>query len=103
VTELWTSIRFLVIYPILATFGLAWAVMFFFRWRRYHCLGDGWAALLGLTIAIWAGGGLIATWVAGLTGYGATTSIIFTIGMFSTTGVLVVGVATLFKKAWKRD
>ena len=58
----------MLVYPILATFGLAWAVMFFFRWRRYHCLGDIWASLLGLTIAIWAGGGLIATWVAGTDG-----------------------------------
>lgn len=78
--------------------------MFWLRYRRYHCLGDGWAALLGLTIAIWAGGGLIATWVAGTDGgYGARTSVIFTIGMLSTTSVLVAGVATLFKKAWKRD
>jgi hypothetical protein len=77
--------------------------MFWLRWRRYHCLGDGWAALLGLTIAIWAGGGLIAMWIAGMTGYGSTTSIIFTIGMLGTTGVLVCGVATLFRKAWKRE
>ncbi len=102
--ELWTSIRFLIIYPILATFGLAWVVMFSMRWRRYHCLGDGWAALLGLAITTWAGGGLISLWVADLMGaYGAQTSAIFTVGMFGTAGVLVAGVATLFKKAWKRD
>lgn len=103
-TELWTTVRFLFVYPVLATFGLAWAVMFCMRWRRYHCLGDGWSALLGMTIAIWAGGGLIATWVAGVDGgYGARTSVIFTIGMVATAIVLVSGVTVLFKKAWKRD
>ena len=102
-TELWTTIRFLLVYPVLATFGLAWAVMFFLRWRRYHCLGDGWAALLGLTITIWAGGGLISTWVAGTDGgYGAKTSVIFTVGMLGTAGVLIGGVVTMFRKSWKR-
>lgn len=95
-SEFWTQIRFLILYPLMVTFGVAWFVAFWLRWRRARCTGDHWSALLGAAVAVWAMAGILGLWLSKLTGFGNNTSLLFAIGAAAPTIVITVGTIRLF-------
>jgi hypothetical protein len=95
-SEFWTQIRFLILYPLMVTFGIAWFVGFWLRWRRAGCTGDYWAAALGAAVAVWAMAGILGLWLSKLTGFGDNTSLLFAIGAAAPTIVITVGTIQLF-------
>lgn len=99
------TLRFLLIYPILLVFGTTWGFMFWRRWRRARYVSDGWAAVLGWSVAIWAGLGLSALYVAKIVQgtYGFLTSGLFTIGAIAVCIIMVSGVVALFGAGWKNE
>lgn len=101
-SEFWTQIRFLILYPMMVTFGLAWFVGFWLRWRRARCTGDHWAAMLGAAVAAWAMAGILGLWLSKLTGFGNSTSLLFAIGAFAPTLVVTVGTIRLFWQGLRR-
>ena len=103
-SELWTQIRFLILYPMMVTFGLAWFVGFWLRWRHTRCIGDPWAAMLGAAVAIWALTGILGLWLSKLTGFGSITSLLFAIGAAVPALVIVVGtIRMFFGGLWNKD
>ncbi len=44
------QVRFVVLYPAIATFGLFWAAVFWLRFRRGRCVGDFWAGTLAMAM-----------------------------------------------------
>lgn len=102
-SEFWTQIRFLMLYPMMVTFGLAWFVGFYLRWRRARCTGDHWAAALGASLAIWAMAGILGLWLSKLTGFGGNTSVLFAIGAAAPTVVVTVGTIRIFMENFRRS
>lgn len=102
-SEFWTQIRFLILYPLLVTFGIAWFVGFWLRWRRAGCTGDHWAAALGAAVAVWAMTGILGLWLSKLTGFGNNTSLLFVIGATAPTVVITVGTIRLFMQNIRRS
>ena len=101
--ELWTQIRFLILYPVMVTFGLAWFAGFWMRWRRTRCTGDRWAAALGAAVAVWATAGILGLWWSKLTGFSGNTSFLFVIGASVPTVVIVAGTIRLFTQGIRRS
>jgi hypothetical protein len=100
--EFWTNIRFLILYPTMVTFGLAWFAAFMLRWRRAHCKGDHWAAILGAAVAAWAMAGILGLWVSKITGFGNNTSLLFAIGAAAPALVVTVGSIRLFRESLRK-
>lgn len=101
--EFWTQIRFLILYPMMVTFGLAWFVGFWLRWRRARCTGDHWAAVLGAAVAAWAMAGILGLWLSKLTGFGGNTSLLFAIGTAAPALVVTVGTIRIFMQSFRRS
>lgn len=101
--EFWSQLRFLVLYPVMTTFGLAWAVAFWLRWCRTHCPGDGWAALLGAGLACWSFAGILGLWLSRTSGFGSSTSLLFAVGAAVPAIILVAGVLRIFLRTWRSD
>lgn len=102
-SELWTQFRFLILYPMMVTFGLAWFVAFWLRWRRTRCMGDHWAAVLGAAVAAWAMAGILGLWLSKLTGFGGNTSLLFVIGAAAPTVVVTIGTIRMFMQSFWRS
>lgn len=102
-SEFWTQIRFLIMYPLMATFGVAWFVGFWLRWRRARCTGDHWAAVLGAAVAVWAMAGILGLWLSKFTGFGNNTSLLFAIGAAAPTIVITVGTIRLFMQNMRKS
>ncbi len=101
--EFWTQIRFLILYPLMVTFGVAWFVGFWLRWRRARCTGDHWAAMLGAAVAVWAMAGILGLWLSKITGFGNNTSLLFVIGAAAPTVVITVGSIRIFMQSFRRS
>lgn len=101
--EFWTQLRFLLLYPVMTTFGLAWFVAFWLRWRRTRCPGDRWAALLGAALAGWAFAGILGLWLSKASGFGSLTSLLFAVGASVPAVILVAGVVYMFLRGWRSD
>lgn len=101
--EFWTQIRFLIFYPLMVTFGIAWFVGFWLRWRRAGCTGDHWAAALGAAVAVWAMMGILGLWLSKLTGFGGNTSLLFAIGAAAPAAVITVGTIRIFVQSLRRS
>lgn len=100
--DLLQQLRYLVLYPLLATTGLFWAVVFWLRWRRGRCVGDFWAGGLALAVAVWALAGVAALWIAGQSGFSMATSLAFTLGLLAPASALVMGTAVMLQRGWRR-
>jgi hypothetical protein len=98
--ELWTQLRF-TLYPVMAIFGLAWALFHFRRYWAGRCVGDAWAGWLGLAAALQGVSGFAALLVSKTVGFGPLSSGIFTLGPLAMVLVLVSGSAALWWSAWK--
>jgi len=96
------QLRFVVLYPAIATFGLFWAAVFWLRFRRGRCVGDFWAGTLAMAMALWALAGIAALWIADRTGFSEVTSLAFTLGMLAPALVLCAGVAVMMVRGWRR-
>lgn len=96
------QIRFVVLYPAIATFGLFWAAVFWLRFRRARCVGDFWAGTLAMAMALWALSGIAALWIAKGTGFSQVTSLAFTVGMLAPALVLCAGMAVMMVRGWRR-
>lgn len=101
--EFWSQVRFLVLYPVMTTFGVAWCAAFWLRWRRTHCPGDRWASLLGAGLAAWAFAGIFWLWLSKSSGFGSATSLLFALGAAVPTLILVVGVLQMFVRGWRNS
>lgn len=102
-TEFWSQVRFLLLYPMIASFGTAWGVAFWLRYRRTRCLGDRAASALGTAMAIWALMGILGLWLSRIFGFGAATSLTFTLGAAASAVVLMVGVGRIFLAGWRKN
>jgi len=102
VIETLQQVRFMVLYPAIATFGLFWAAVFWLRFRRGRCVGDFWAGTLALAMALWALAGIGALWIADRTGFSEVTSLAFTLGMLAPALVLCAGAAVMMVRGWRR-
>lgn len=100
--ELLQQIRYVLIYPLMATTGLFWATVFLLRWRRGRCVGDFWAGVLGLAVAGWALAGVLALWLANRSGFSAATSLAFTLGLVGPAMALLMGTAVMLVRGWRR-
>ncbi len=100
--EAMQQIRFVVLYPAIATFGVFWAVLFWLRFRRGRCVGDFWAGTLAMSMALWALSGIAALWVASETGFSQVTTVTFTVGLLAPALVLCAGVAVMMVRGWRR-
>lgn len=102
--EMLAILRFLIIYPILLVFGIVWGIMFLRRWRVGRCFGDGWASVLGFSLAAWGGMGLSALYIAQVLQEGTYTILtgaMFTIGALIVCGVVIAGAVALFGVGWR--
>lgn len=97
-----TQIRFLIIYPAMATFGLFLAGIFWLRWRRARCVGDFWAGALALALAVMALAGIAGLLMARSSGFSAVTSTTFTLGLLAPVLVLCAGTAVMLVRGWRR-
>lgn len=100
--EAMQQIRFVVLYPAIATFGFFWAAVFWLRFRRARCVGDFWAGALAMGLALWALSGVAALWVASGTGFSLVTAVTFTVGLLAPALVLCAGVAVMMVRGWRR-
>lgn len=96
------QIRFLVLYPAMATFGLFWGGMFWLRWRRARCVGDFWSGALALAMAALALTGIAGLWMAQASGFSQMTSITYTVGLLAPVLVLCAGTAVMLVRGWRR-
>lgn len=101
-TEALQQIRFVVLYPAIATFGLFWAAVFWLRFRRARCVGDFWAGTLAMAMALWALSGIAALWIARETGFTQVTSLAFTLGLVMPTLCLAANTAVMLVRGWRR-
>jgi len=62
------TIRVLVAYPLMFVCGLAWMYLYLLRWRKYKTESNIWAALLGLSVALFGISSTIAIWIANTRG-----------------------------------
>lgn len=90
-TETWQNVRMILLYPFLVTFGMAYVALFWARWRSSKCAGDRWSVRLGLALIVWGVSGFVALRIASASGFGLTTTIVFTIGVLTPAVVLVWG------------
>jgi len=102
VSETLQQIRFLALYPAMATSGLFWAAVFWLRFRRGRCIGDFWAGTLALALAGYALMSIGALWIASSTGFGQTTASLYTLGILAPTLALVCGSAVMLVRGWRR-
>lgn len=96
------DLRYLVFYPLMATTGLFWAAVFLLRWRRGRCVGDFWAGMLALCVALWALAGVLALWIADRSGFSMITALAFTVGMLAPALALCAGTAVMLVRGWRR-
>lgn len=96
------QIRFVVLYPAIATFGLFWAAVFWLRFRRARCVGDFWSGTLAVSMALWALSGIAALWIARKIGFTEVTGAAYTLGLLAPTLVLCAGVAVMMVRGWRR-
>lgn len=100
--ELLQQLRYVLIYPLMATTGLFWTAVFLLRWRRGRCVGDFWAGMLALCLAVWALAGVLALWIASESGFSTITSLAFTLGLVLPTLCLAAGTAVMLVRGWRR-
>lgn len=100
-SETWTHLRFLLVYPLTIVFGLAWVGVFFVRWRHSKCIGDWWAMYLGGAMAAWASIGLMSLWLSRISGFNQLTSGIFTLGSLVPLLVMMACVISSFVRSWR--
>jgi uncharacterized membrane-anchored protein len=95
------TLRLVFVYPVLTASGLVWLIGFYLRYRHTHCTGDRWSMLAGAAMLAMGAMGLIALWTAGLTGFSAITSGMFTVGLVIMAALGLVGALRLFWGAWR--
>lgn len=99
--ELWTMVRFM-LYPVMLASGLGWAMFHFRSYRQGRCASDARAGWLGAAVALNGAAGFGSLLVANVSGFGALSSMVFTVGPAAITATVASGVAALWWSAWKR-
>lgn len=97
------DLRFLLIYPLLAVTGAAWAWLSWMRWRQYGMAGEFWSVLIALGLAAWGLLALVALWLADRSGFSLTTSLLATLGAVLTTAAVTTAVVVTLARTWRRD
>lgn len=101
--EFWQTVRQLLLYPLLAVGGLAWALGFWTRYKSTHCAGDMWAGRMGAATAALGLMGTVSLWVATTTGgFSVRTTMMITLGVAAVALVLVWGALRLLVSGWRR-
>ena len=99
--EFWTTVR-LLLYPILLVLALAWATLFWVRYRQARLLSSAWAFWLGLAVAALGASGFGSLLVARAQGgYSSITSAMLTAGLIVIVVVLVAGVLAMGATMWR--
>lgn len=93
--EFWQNLRNIVIYPILAVTGLAWAIGFYLHYAFTGSISNRWAGRVGLSVAIFAMCGMSALSIAQRSGFSLMTTVIFTFGMAAPSAVMMWGTVWL--------
>lgn len=100
----WQQFRQVFVYPVILVSGIAWGVVFLLQWRA--CVTRRFAtlmpAMLGFSLAIWAGLSTFALWIASLKGFSQYTSAMLTVGVLAPALVLASAVVYSLMIAWKR-
>lgn len=101
--EFWQTLRQVLLYPVLAVAGVAWALGFWLRWRSTDCAGDMWAGRLGAATAMLGLMGTVSLWVATAAGgFDVRTTTMITLGVAAVAVVLLWGALRLLVSGWRR-
>lgn len=100
--EMLQDLRFLVIYPLLAVAGGAWALLSWMRYRQTGQASEVWSGLVALGVAIWGMAALLALWIASSAGFSLTTSALTTLGSLVTALALTAAVVVSLVRQWRR-
>lgn len=99
----WQTLRQVLLYPVLAVGGVAWALGFWIRWRSTGCAGDLWAGRMGAAAATLGLMGTVSLWMATATGgFSVRTTMMITLGVAAVAVVLVWGALRLLVSGWRR-
>lgn len=101
--EVFQTLRYFVLYPIIVGSALVWSVLMLLRWQRKRVFTDFWAAQIGLAIGTWASLSVLALWIADHTGFSGTTSALITLGAVLVASALSMSAALLVWRLWRRN
>ena len=99
--DFWANVR-LLLYPVIAVGGMAWALGFWLRYRTTECAGDRWAGGLGAALVVLGLMGTGALAVSKQTGFTIVTTVMITVGVLAPAVVLMWGTVKLFVGGWRR-
>ncbi len=96
------TVRYLVLYPVIAVTATLWTGLMWTRWRRLGAATDFWSAQIGAAMGLWALLSIAGLWLASRQGFGAQTAWLVTLGALAVAGALTAATGTLLYRLWRR-